>query len=67
MAIVGDNDRIAQALELLNNQFDPEIEESFDSISERILAQALENVELAERRLRKIQELVGDVALAASN
>ena len=67
MAIAEDKDRIAQALALLGNQFDPEIEESFNSISERILAQALENVELAERRLRKIQELVGDVALATSN
>lgn len=66
MAIVEDNDRIAQALELLDNQFDPEIEESFSSISERILAQALENVERAERRLRQIQELVGEVALAGS-
>jgi DNA-binding HxlR family transcriptional regulator len=67
MAIGQDNDRIAQALELLGNRFDPEIEESFTTISERILAQALENVELAERRLRQIQDLVGDVALAVSN
>ena len=67
MATAKDNDRIARALALLGNQFDPEIEESFSSISERILAQALENVELAERRLRQIQELVGDVALATSN
>jgi hypothetical protein len=67
MAIGQDNDRIAQALELLGNRFDPEIEESFTTISERILAQALENVELAERRLRLIQDLVGDVALATSN
>ncbi len=67
MATAEDNDRIAQALALLGNQFDPEIEESFTSISERILAQALENVELAERRLRQIQELVGDVALVTSN
>ena len=67
MATAEDNDRIAKALALLGNQFDPEIEESFTSISERILAQALENVELAERRLRQIQELVGDVALATSN
>src|SRR5260370_29377538 len=29
------------------------------SIEERILAQALENVELAEQRLREIQKLVG--------
>ncbi len=67
MATAEDNDRIAKALALLGNQFDPEIEESFTSISERILAQALENVELAERKLRQIQELVGDVALATSN
>jgi hypothetical protein len=62
-----DNDRITQALELLGNRFDPEIEESFTSIAERILAQALENVELAEHKLRQIQELVGEVALAGSN
>ena len=67
MANTGDNDRISQALELLGNRFDPEIEESFTSIAERILAQALENVELAEHKLRQIQELVGDVALAGSN
>ncbi|HKW21616.1 MAG TPA: hypothetical protein VJO13_09590 [Ktedonobacterales bacterium] len=67
MANMVDNDRITQALELLGNRFDPEIEESFTSIAERILAQALENVELAERKLRQIQELVGDVALAGSN
>jgi len=67
MANTVDNDRITQALELLGNRFDPEIEESFTSIAERILAQALENVELAERKLRQIQELVGDVALAGSN
>ena len=67
MTTAADNDRIAQALALFDNRFDPEIEESFASISERILAQALENVELAERKLRQIQELVGDVALATSN
>jgi len=67
MANSEDNDRITQALELLGNRFDPEIEESFTSIAERILAQALENVELAEHKLRQIQELVGDVALAGSN
>jgi hypothetical protein len=67
MATAEDNDRIAKALALLGNQFDPEIEESFTSISERILAQALENVELAERKLRQIQKLVGDVALVTSN
>jgi hypothetical protein len=67
MANTKKNERIEQALALLDNRFDPEIEESFTSISERILAQALENVELAERRLRQIQELVGDVALVTSN
>ena len=67
MANTEDNDRITQALELLGNRFDPEIEESFTSIAERILAQALEHVELAEHKLRQIQELVGDVALAGSN
>lgn len=67
MTFVLDDDRIARALELLGNRFDPEIEESFSSIEERILAQALENVEMAERRLREIQELVGDLALATSN
>ena len=67
MANAKENERIARALALLDNRFDPEIEESFTSISERILAQALENVELAEQRLRQIQELVGDVALATSN
>jgi hypothetical protein len=67
MANAEKNERIEQALALLDNRFDPEIEESFTSISERILAQALENVELAERRLRQIQELVGDVALVTSN
>ena len=67
MANAKENERIARALALLDNRFDPEIEESFTSISERILAQALENVELAEQRLRQSQELVGDVALATSN
>lgn len=65
-AVLNDN-RLARALELLENHFDPEIEQTFPSLEERILAQALENVELAERRLREIQELVGELALAASN
>ncbi len=58
--------RILRALELLGNQLDPDIEETFPTLEERILAQALENVEQAERRLREIQLLVGDVALASS-
>jgi hypothetical protein len=52
--------RLNRALELLGGSIDPEIEESYASIEARILAQALENVELAERRLREIQKLVGD-------
>ena len=67
MANAKENERIARALALLDNRFDPEIEESFTSISERILAQARENLEMAEQRLLQIQELVGDIALATSN
>ena len=59
------DDKLTRALELLG-KIDADIEETFPSLEERILAQALENVELAERRLREIQELVGDVALATS-
>ena len=66
MTSVLEDERLARALALLGNRFDPEIEQSFPEIEERILAQALENVELAERRLREIQELVGDMALASS-
>lgn len=51
--------KLNRALELVG-AIDPEIEESYESLEERILAQALENVELAERRLREIQKLVGD-------
>lgn len=49
--------KLNRALELIG-AIDPEIEESYSSLEERILAQALENVELAERRLREIQELM---------
>jgi hypothetical protein len=52
--------KLNRALELVGGAIDPEIEESYESLEERILAQALENVELAERRLREIQKLVGD-------
>ncbi|HVB23974.1 MAG TPA: hypothetical protein VNG51_18705 [Ktedonobacteraceae bacterium] len=51
--------KLNRALELVG-AIDPEIEESYESLEERILAQALENVELAERRLREIKKLVGD-------
>lgn len=53
--------KLNRALELVGGAIDPEIEESYESLEERILAQALENVELAERRLREIQRLVGNV------
>lgn len=60
MATALKDDRIARALDLLDHHFDPEIEEGFQTLEERILAQALENVELAERRLREIEALVGE-------
>jgi len=55
--------KLNRALELIGS-IDPEIEESYSSLEERILAQALENVELAERRLREIQELMEDLSAA---
>ena len=65
-AVLNDN-RLTRALELLGNRFDPEIEQTFPTLEERILAQAVENVEQAERHLREIQELVGELVLATSN
>jgi hypothetical protein len=59
------DEQLARALALLGNHFDPEIEQSFATIEERILAQALENVEQAERHLREIEDLMGEDALAA--
>src|SRR6266576_1446540 len=53
--------KLNRALELIGGSIDPEIAESYSSLEERILAQALENVELAERRLREIQKLVDDL------
>ena len=55
-------DNLTRALELVGGSIDPEIAESYPSLEARILAQALENVELAERRLREIQKLVGEVS-----
>ena len=52
--------KLHRALELIGGSIDPEIADTYASIEERILAQALENVELAEQRLREIQKLVGD-------
>ena len=53
--------KLHRALELVGGSIDPEIAETYTSLEERILAQALENVELAEQRLREIQKLVGDL------
>ena len=58
--------RLARALDLLEHRIDPDIERSFATLEERILAQALENVELAERRLREIQDLMDEDALIPS-
>ena len=52
---------LSRALELLGGSIDPEIAETYTSLEARILAQALENVEIAEQRLREIQKLVGDI------
>lgn len=54
--------KLNRALELIDGFIDPEIAESYPSLEARILAQALENVEVAERRLREIQKLVGEVS-----
>jgi hypothetical protein len=53
--------KIERALQLVGGKIDPEIENSYDYLEERILAQALENVEIAERRLREIEQLVGEL------
>ena len=53
--------KLTRALELVGGSIDPEIAESYPSLEARILAQALENVELAEQRLREIQKLVGEI------
>lgn len=59
--------KIARALELIGGKIDPDIEDSYERLEERILAQALENVELAERRLREIERLVGDTGTPSKN
>lgn len=64
--VLNEADRLARALDLLDHRFDPDIERSYPALEERILAQALENVELAERRLREIQDLMGDEILAGA-
>jgi hypothetical protein len=54
--------KLDRALELVGGFIDPEIADSYSSLEARILAQALENVEIAERRLREIQKLVGELS-----
>ncbi len=61
MSIGTMEDNVNRALELLGGSIDPEIAETYGSLEARILAQALENVEIAEQRLRQIQKLVGDI------
>jgi hypothetical protein len=53
---------LSRALELVGGIIDPDIAESYPSLEARILAQALENVEIAERHLREIQKLVGEIS-----
>ena len=53
--------KVERALQLVGGKIDPDIENSYECLEERILAQALENVELAERRLREIEQLVGEL------
>jgi len=65
MAAATEETKFSRALELLGGSIDPEIANSYSSWEERILAQALENVELAERRLREIQKLVEDLGEVA--
>lgn len=61
MATATLEEKLTLALELVGGSIDPEIAASYSSLEDRILAQALENVELAERRLRQIQELMGEI------
>ncbi|GAC1362317.1 MAG: hypothetical protein PVS3B1_24970 [Ktedonobacteraceae bacterium] len=61
MSIGALENNLNRALELLGGSIDPEIAETYPSLEARILAQALENVEIAEQRLREIQKLVGEI------
>ena len=61
MAIGTLEDNLSRAMALLGGSIDPEIVESYPSLEARILAQALENVEIAEQHLREIQKLVGEL------
>ena len=49
--------KIERALQLVGD-IPPEIAALYDTLEERILAQALEQVEEAERRLREVQRLL---------
>jgi hypothetical protein len=62
MSTVALDKKLNRALELVGGSIDPDIAETYPSLEARILAQALENVEIAERRLREIQKLVGEVS-----
>ncbi len=62
MSAVTVENKLERALELIGGAIDPEIAETYPSLEARILAQALENVELAEHRLREIQKIVGDIS-----
>jgi hypothetical protein len=66
MTTVTLDEKLTRALELVGGRIDPEIEDSCSSLESRILAQALENVELAEQRLREIERLVGECSLACA-
>ena len=52
--------KLSRALELIGGAIDPEIAETYPSLEARILAQALENVEQAEHRLREVQKIEGE-------
>jgi hypothetical protein len=58
---------LARALELVGGKIDPEIEGAYDSLEEQVVAQAIENVEKAERRLREIERLVGERLVFSKN
>ena len=58
---------LARALELVGGKIDPEIEVFYDSLEEQVVAQAIENVEQAERRLREIERLVGERLVFSKN
>jgi hypothetical protein len=62
MAAAITENKLTRALELVGGTIDPEIADTYPSLEARILAQALENVEQAEQRLREIQKIVGEIS-----